>query len=180
MRYPKIAIISLAFSAAGLIGLATDESYTDVAIIPTKGDVWTYGFGSTTRPDGSPVRQGDRTNPVEALQRKAKDLEKFEGAIKSCVRVPLSQVEYDLYTNLAYNIGPGKDGVKDGFCWSRRGGYSTLVRRLNAGDYIGACDAILMWKRVGAQDCSIRGNRICSGVWERRLRAHARCVEANR
>jgi len=180
VNYPKIAIAALAFSAAGLIGLAMDESYTDVAIIPTKGDTWTLGHGTTTRPDGSPVRPGDRTNPVDALTRLGKDVQRFESDIKRCVTVPLSQVEYDVYTDLIYNIGPGKTGVKDGFCWSRRGGNSTLVRRLNAGDYLGACDAILMWKRVAMQDCSIKGNRICAGLWDRRLRAHARCVEANK
>jgi len=180
LSYPKVAIGALALSAAGLIGLAVSEGYTDHAIVPTKGDVPTVGFGTTTRPDGSPVQMGDRTNPIEALQRKAKDIEKFESDIKRCVRVPLSQVEYDLYTDLAYNIGTGREGVKDGFCWARRGGQSTIVRRLNAGDYVGACDAILMWRRFGAQDCSIKGNRICWGVWERRMKAWSSCTEANR
>jgi lysozyme len=174
----RIAVSALTFSAASLIGLALNEGYTDKAIIPTKGDVPTVGFGTTTRPDGSPVQLGDKTTPVEALQRKAKDLQKFEGGIKQCVNVPLSQDEYDVYVDFAYNIGTGKEGVKDGFCWSKRGGYSTLVGRLNAGDYRGACDAILLWKRVGGQDCSIKGNRICWGVWQRRLAAHQKCLGA--
>lgn len=166
MRSPRNAIAALAFSAAALIGLAVSEGYTDQAIIPTKGDVPTLGFGTTTRPDGTAVRMGDKTDPVQALQRKARDLEKFEGALKACVRVPLHQAEYDVYVDHAYNIGAGA------FC------SSTLVRRLNAQDYAGACDAILMWRRVGAQDCSVPGNRICWGLWERRKAAHAKCMGA--
>jgi lysozyme len=159
-------IAALSFSASGLIGLALNESYTDRAIIPTKGDVPTLGFGTTTRPDGSPVRMGDTTNPVDALQRKQRDLLRFEGAVKKCVAVPLHQAEYDVYVDMAYNIGTG------GFCGS------TIVRRLNARDYAGACDAILMWNRVAKQDCSVPGNRICWGLWERRLAAHAKCKAA--
>lgn len=166
MKHPRTAIAGLVFSAAGLIGLAVSEGYRDTAYIPTKGDVPTLGFGSTTRQDGTPVQMGDRTDPVQALQRKARDIEKFEGALKTCVRVPLYQAEYDGYVDLAYNIGSGA------FC------SSTIVKRLNAGDYAGACDAILMWRRVGRQDCSEPGNRICWGLWERRLAAHAKCIEA--
>lgn len=166
MRHPRMTIAALTFSAASLIGLAVNEGYTDRAIIPTKGDVPTLGFGTTTRPDGSPVQMGDRTNPVEALQRKARDIERFEGALKACVRVPLNQTEYDVYVDHSYNIG------SRAFC------NSTIVRRLNAQDYAGACQAILMWKRVGQQDCSIPGNRVCWGLWERRLAAHSKCMGA--
>jgi lysozyme len=168
MKPPRLIIGALSLSASALIGLAVSEGYSDIAYIPTKDDVPTLGFGTTTRPDGSPVRMGDRTDPVQALQRKARDIEKFEGALKTCVRVPLYQAEYDVYVDHAYNIGSGA------FC------SSSIVKRLNAGDYPGACDAILMWRRVGAQDCSQPGNRICWGLWERRKAAHAKCMEAQR
>lgn len=164
MKSPRAGIAALALSASALIGIALKEGYTDNAIIPTKGDVPTLGFGTTTRPDGSPVRMGDRTNPVEALQRKQRDLVKFEGAVKSCVTVPLHQHEYDAYVDLSYNIGTAA------FCGS------SVVKRLNAGDYKGACDAILMWKRVAQQDCSVPGNRICWGLWQRRQATHKQCL----
>ena len=166
MKSPRVVIGALTLSASALIGLAISEGYTDRAIIPTKGDVPTLGFGTTTRPDGSPVRMGDSTNPVDALQRKQRDLVKFEGALKRCVRVPLHQAEYDVYVDMAYNIGYG------GFCGS------TIVKRLNAQDYAGACDAILLWNRVAKQDCSVPGNKICWGLWERRKASHSKCMAA--
>jgi lysozyme len=159
-----MTLATLALSAAGLIGIAVQEGYRDVAYIPTKGDVPTLGFGTTPREDGSPVQMGDRTNPVEALQRKQRDLVTFEGAIKRCVTVPLYQHEYDAYVDMAYNIGASA------FC------NSTMVRRLNAGDYTGACRAILMWNRVGTQRCDVPGNRVCWGLWLRRQQTMQQCL----
>lgn len=164
MKSPRTAIAGLALSAAALIGVALQEGYEQKAYVPTKGDKVTIGFGTTTRPDGTPVQMGDKTNPVEALQRKQRDLVKFEGAIKRCVTVPLYQHEYDAYVDMAYNIGPSA------FC------KSTMVRRLNTGDYRGACDAILLWTRVGPQDCAEPGNKICWGLWERRKATHMQCL----
>lgn len=166
MKSPRAGLAGLVLSASALIGIALSEGYTDNAIIPTKGDVPTLGFGTTTRPDGSPVRMGDKTNPVEALQRKQRDLVKFEGAVKKCVTVPLYQQEYDAYVDFAYNIGTA------GFCGS------TVVKRLNAQDYEGACNAILAWKWVGKQDCSAPGNKVCWGLWQRRQATWQQCRSA--
>ena len=124
-------ITSLALSAAALVGLVTSEGYSDKAIIPIKGDVPTLGFGSTEN-----VKLGDTTTPPKALARALQDIQKFEGVIKKCVVVPLHQYEYDAYVNLAYNIGTGA------FCGS------TLVKKLNATDYLGACKEIPRWDRA--------------------------------
>ena len=130
MKYQRTAIGALALSAAALVGLFTSEGYTSKAIIPVPGDVWTYGFGTT---DG--VKMGDSIDPVTAVNRAHRDIVEFEGAIKRCVKVPLYQNEYDAYTKLTYNIGSGA------FC------NSALVRKLNAGDYDGACAEILRWDK---------------------------------
>ncbi len=126
----RIVIGALTLSASALVGIAVHEGYRGEAYIPVKGDVPTIGFGTTAG-----VKPGDRIEPVQALVRKLADVQRFEGALKECVRVPLHQYEYDAFMSLAYNIGPGA------FCGS------TLVRRLNAGDYTGACNEILRWDR---------------------------------
>jgi|GEM_PF-599275 len=66
------------------------EGYTERAVIPVKGDVPTIGFGTTTG-----VNIGDTTTPPKALARALTDVEQFEGALKTCVTVPLAQHEYD-------------------------------------------------------------------------------------
>ena len=166
-----LAVLSL--SAAGLVGIAVSEGYSEKAYPdPVHGTkVPTIGFGTTQG-----VQMGDTTTPVKALQRKLTDVRTFEGAIKRCVTVPLHQHEYDAYVDLAYNIGPGKDGVADGFCWAKRGGPSNLVRLLNAEDYTGACNAILDWRFAGGHDCSASGNRTCPGLWTRRQALHQKCL----
>lgn len=146
----RISIAALALSATGLVGIILHEGYSDKAIIPIPGDVPTIGFGTT---DG--VRIGDSITPPRAVARALNDVQKFEGAIKRCVKVELHQYEYDAYTSLAYNIGP------DAFC------KSTLVRKLNARDYSGACSEIMRWNKAGG--------RVVQGLVNRRAQEFVLC-----
>ena len=126
----RSAIAGIVLSASALVGIALHEGYSDTAITPVPGDVPTIGFGTTAG-----VRAGDHTTPPKALARALTDVQRFEGALKKCVTVPLHQYEYDAYVSLAYNIGPGA------FC------SSSLVKKLNAGDYEGACQQVLVWDK---------------------------------
>lgn len=145
------AIVSLALSASALVGIATWEGFSGSAYQDIVG-IWTIGFGTT-----SDVKQGQKIDPVVALQRKLTDVQKFEGSLKQCVKVPLHQYEYDAYLSLAYNIGP------TAFC------NSTLVRRLNAQEYEAACKEILRWNKAGGQVVKGLDNRrkaeykLCTG-----------------
>ena len=144
------AIFGLAFSAAAVVGLTQFEGFRSVAYIPVPGDVPTIGYGTT---EG--VELGDRITKPEALERLRVDVSKFEGAIKRCVKVPLHQWEYDSFVSLSYNIGP------NAFC------NSTLVRKLNAGDYAGACAEISRWTRAGGREVK--------GLVSRRAAERAQC-----
>jgi len=130
MNKPRLSITALCLSASAFVGLAIHEGYRDTAYIPVPGDVPTIGFGTT-----GGVKMGDKITPPKALERALSDVSKFEGAIKQCVTVPLSQGEYDAYTSLAYNIGHAA------FC------SSTLVRRLNREEYAAACAEISRWDK---------------------------------
>lgn len=134
----RVRVAALTLSASALIGIAVHEGYRDTAYIPVKGDVPTIGFGTT---EG--VKQGDRITVERALVRLLADASKFEQAVKRCAPVPMFQYEYSAYVSLAYNIGSGA------FC------RSTLVKKLNAGDYDGACKEILRWNRAGGKE--VRG-----------------------
>lgn len=131
----RIAIAGIVLSAGGLIGIASHEGYRGEAYIPVPGDVPTIAFGSTTNSDGTPVRLGQRTNPVAALKRLGEHVEIFEDAVKTCAPVPMYQHEFDAYVSLTYNIGG------NAFC------KSTIVKKLNAYDYEGACKEILKWDK---------------------------------
>ena len=147
----RVSIATLALSASALVGIAVHEGYREAAYRPVPGDVPTIGFGTTAG-----VQMGDRIEPVQALVRKLADVQQFEGALKRCVRVPLHQHEYDAFLSLAYNIGSGA------FC------SSTLVRKLNAGDYAGACAEVLRWDRFQGQPLR--------GLTLRRQAEHRQCL----
>lgn len=152
----RIAVAALSLSAAAFAGLVSHEGWTEKAIIPVKGDVPTLGPGLTKRPDGSPVQMGDTIKPVEGIKRSLSHIQKDELGIKSCVTAPLTQYEYDAFVSLTYNIGVSS------FC------KSTLVRVLNAGQYLAACEQILRWDKFKGKP--LRGLTI------RRQREYQQCM----
>ena len=149
MDRTKIAALTL--SASALVGIAAHEGYSPVAYEPVKGDVPTIGFGTT---EG--VKHGDTITPERALVRLLKDANKFETAVKTCAPVPMYQYEFDAYVSLTYNIGAKN------FCGS------TLVQKLKAGDYAGACKEILRWDRFKGKPLS--------GLTKRRQKEYEQCL----
>ena len=162
----RTSIGVLGASAALLVALAAHEGYTDRAVVPTKGDRPTVGFGSTFRDDGKPVQMGDTITPVRALQRTLAHLQKDEAGIKRCVTAPLSQVEYDLMVDFAYQYGVPT------LC------KSSIVASANNGDYVASCQSYLKYRFADKYDCSTPGNRRCGGVWERQKKRYAACMAA--
>ena len=157
---PRRSLAVLSLSAAALVGIVLHEGYSDHAIIPVPGDVPTIGFGTTTG-----VKLGDTITPPQALARALVDVQQFEGAIKTCVTVPLTQNEYDAYVSFAYNVG------RRAFC------QSTLVKKLNLGDFKGACDELLRWRFFQGKDCALPENRrLCGGLVKRREAEYRQCL----
>ena len=151
MKHGRVTVAALTLSASALVGIAVHEGYRPVAYRPVPGDVPTIGFGTT-----GGVRMGDSIDPVQALVRKLDDVQRFEGALRTCVTVPLHQHEYDAFLSLAYNIGSGA------FCGS------TLVRLLNDRRYREACDQILRWDKFQG--------RPLRGLTLRRQAEHRQCL----
>ena len=157
---PRRTLAALSLSAAALVGIVLHEGYSDRAIIPVPGDVPTIGFGTTAG-----VKLGDTITPPQALARALVDVQQFEGAIKTCVTVPLTQNEYDAYVSFAYNVG------SRAFC------QSTLVKKLNLGDFKGACDELLRWRFFQGKDCALPENRrLCGGLVKRREAEYRQCL----
>jgi lysozyme len=147
----RTQITALVLSAAALVGIANHEGFVDAAYTPVPGDVPTIGFGTT---EG--VKLGDKITVVRGLVRLLNDSNKFETAVKRCAPVPMYQHEFDAYVSLTYNIGEGA------FC------KSTLARKLNTGDYVGACNEILKWNMF-------RGKPL-NGLTKRRKEEHSKCL----
>ncbi len=146
----RLAAGALTVSAAVLVGIASFEGYRSEAYRDAVG-IPTIGFGETTG-----VKMGDKTTPERALVQLLESTEKHADAIRKCINVPLYQHEFSAYTSLAYNIGTGA------FC------KSTLVKKLNQGDYEGACAEIKRWNRAGG--------KVLPGLVKRREAEYKMCM----
>lgn len=109
------------------------EAYLDSAGIAT------IGWGSIKYPNGNKVKLGDKITKAQAKEYKLHDLKEFESTVNTSVKVPLTQNQYDALVSLSYNIGSG--AFKN----------STLLKKLNGGDYKGAAEQFLVWNKVNSK-----------------------------
>ncbi|MNM23011.1 Lysozyme RrrD [compost metagenome] len=101
--------------------------------------VWTIGYGTTRYPNGKRVSEGDRCSLEQAKTYMQHDLKIFERAVNSSVKVPLKQNQFDALVSLTYNIGVG--AFK----------HSTLLKKLNSGDYKEAANQFDVWVNAGGK-----------------------------
>ncbi|MBW4233173.1 lysozyme [Enterobacter roggenkampii] len=101
--------------------------------------VWTIGYGWTKPVDGKPIRAG-MTIKQETAERLLKTgLVSYENEVSRLVKVDLTQGQFDALVSFTYNLG------------ARSLSTSTLLRKLNAGDYAGAADEFLRWNKAGGK-----------------------------
>ncbi|CZW65187.1 lysozyme [Enterobacter hormaechei] len=101
--------------------------------------VWTIGYGWTQPVDGKPIRAG-MTIKQETAERLLKTgLVSYESDVSRLVKVGLTQGQFDALVSFTYNLG------------ARSLSTSTLLRKLNAGDYAGAADEFLRWNQAGGK-----------------------------
>jgi lysozyme len=103
---------------------------------------------------------GDTATVDECKAMLGDALVEFEGNMRACLTSPdkIPDKAYVAFLSLSYNIG------SRAFCGS------TVARKANAGDLLGACNGILMWDKAG-------GRRI-QGLANRRAEERHMCLEA--
>lgn len=167
----RVLVALLTVSAAGFATWKAHEGFTSTAVIPTKGDVPTIGYGSTRYENGARVRMGDtitRERAAELARNLMREDERRFAA--SLPGVKLNQTEYDVYLDFVGQYGMGN--------WSR----SSMRRELLVGRYEHACKALLQYRFAAGYDCSTlvngRPNRRCWGVWTRQKQRYDTCMGA--
>ena len=101
--------------------------------------VWTIGYGWTQPVDGKLIRAG-MTIKQETAERLLKTgLVSYESDVSRLVKVGVTQGQFDALVSFTYNLG------------ARSLSTSTLLRKLNAGDYAGAADEFLRWNKAGGK-----------------------------
>lgn len=106
---------------------------------------------------GKDVVKGSVYTPAQCKALLEKDLKVYRDAVYKCVNVPISPGEFDAYTMFTYNVGA------NGFCGS------SLLRKLNANDHVGACNGLPAW--------SYAGGKYVQGLNNRRVYEQKMCLE---
>lgn len=146
---PSNAAVALAKSSEGLRLVA----YPDPG---TGGAPWTIGYGSTVG-----VKAGDVITLDQAEARLDRDILNAAAVVNRAVAVPLTQGQFDALTDFVLNVGPGRkadpskgDLGKDGFVVLKNGKPSTMLRKLNSGDYAGAAAEFPKWTSAAGRKLS--------------------------
>lgn len=130
--YQKNAIIVGAKKMvdSGLNLIAEFEQFSPTPYPDARGE--SVGFGHFILPGDNLNFPLSRDDAYALLQL---DADTARRAIKNYVSVPLSINQRDALTSLVYNIGVGAFAG------------STLLRKLNAGDYAGAAAQFAVWRK---------------------------------
>ncbi|WP_191939625.1 lysozyme (plasmid) [Pantoea agglomerans] len=97
-------------------------------------NVLTIGYGHTAG-----VQPGDVITAKQADTFLQEDVAESVRAVNRLVTVPLTQNQFDALVSFVFNLGIGNFRT------------STLLKKLNAGDYTGAADEFSRWVRAGGK-----------------------------
>lgn len=114
--------------------------------------VWTIGYGHTGKVDGKNIGRGMKITKKKAIKLLKNDMKEFENVVEKLVKVKLNQNQFDALVSFAFNCGAGSLQS------------STLLKKLNAGDYNGASNEFIKWNKV-----TIDGRKVAlDGLTKRR------------
>ena len=125
------------------------KAYRDSAGIPT------IGWGSTRYLNGKMVQMGDVITRKQADDMLIQGVMERERTVEALVRVKLNQNQFDALVSFEYNTGALA--------------VSTLLKKLNAGDYVGAADEFSKWNKVTKNGIKVVDN----GLVNRRAKERA-------
>lgn len=154
---PKIAKILAGFglsAAAIMAGSGTVSFFEGKAntAYPDPVGIVTICYGETRG-----VKKGDYKTDEECLESLASELVEHEKGMLKVVKVPLSTKEQAAYLSFTYNLG-----VKS-FT------NSTLLKKLNSSDRVGACNELLRWNKANG--------KVLNGLTKRRQEENKLCLE---
>lgn len=109
------------------------EAYQDAV------GIWTIGHGHTTGAGAPFVRKGIKITKAQAEAILRRDLVQFEKAVEQGVFQPLTDEQFAALVSFCYNVGV------EAFC------QSTLLKKLNKGDYEAVPAELQKWTRAGGK-----------------------------
>lgn len=133
-------------SAGGYRLLKRLESFSPKAY-PDAGK-YSIGYGHQILPTEQHYMTYTMPEP-EADRLLRQDVAKKTAHINKVIKVPLTQNMMDALISLVYNIGEGNFTEKT----------STLVRKLNEGDYFGAAEEFPRWNKSQGKENAVLSDR---------------------
>lgn len=123
--------------------IKVSEGFMPKAYIDPVG-IWTIGYGTTAEAGvGIVPKAGMVITEWQASQYLEKVIEKVEADINRYVKVPLTDNQFSALVSFVYNVGIGNFAS------------STLLRKLNSRDYLGAANELLRWNKG-----TVRGKKV--------------------
>jgi lysozyme len=107
--------------------------------------IMTVGYGHT----GLDVVPGLIVTQAQGDALLRNDVEKFSNIVNKALTTQVTQGQFDALVSFCFNTGPGKTGVKDGLITLKSGNPSTLLRKTNSGDKLGAAAEFPKWATAG-------------------------------
>lgn len=107
--------------------------------------ILTVGYGHT----GLDVLPGMIVTEARADALLRDDVDKFTAIVKKSLTRPVTQGQFDALVSITFNVGPGRAGARDGIVTLKSGQPSTLLRKVNAGDVLGAAAEFPKWNKAG-------------------------------
>lgn len=111
----------------------------------TGGVPFTIGWGAV----GPDIGPDTVWTQEQADERLLKDVEAREAIINQYVTVPLTQGQFDAMVSIVFNVGFGSN-KRNGIIRLKSGEPSTLLAKLNDGDYEGAANEFARWVSPGS------------------------------
>lgn len=118
--------------------------------------IWTIGWGHING-----VKKGDTLTQEEADAIFDMEIVMYVDGVNSMLKVDVTQGQFDAMVSFAYNVGldMDTDDVAEGL------GDSTLLKKVNKGDFAGAAEEFPKWNKAGG--------KVINGLTRRRLAEQA-------
>lgn len=116
----------------------------------------TIGYGHTKGVTVADVENGRTITDAKAEEFLYEDVEDALEVIRNSVKVELTPYQLGAITSFVFNVGHGRASTKttpgkDGFVVLKNGKPSTMLSRLNAGDYDAAAEQFSKWVYAGGK-----------------------------
>lgn len=137
----SLAVVAAAFVLAGAIAKKYEGDIRHVYTDPV--GIRTVCEGHT----GTGLVPGKVYSDAECAAFKRADMNIANDTVARCYRADLPVGPRAALLDMAFNLGPGGKGVKDGVCYLASGEQPTIRKLMNAGLYAEGCAEIPKWNR---------------------------------